>query len=273
MNLGEKEKLGIKELRPIQMTFSTPKFMLPIRLGMANALGTQDMVIYAFSKKGRVEVSNYRTLKVPTNNNIPEFIRDTFGAFYRSVFDQTWKGNKNAIFLEYAWNLSGNNFVKCDPCSTNPPTYADLKDAGVHWVTYGNEQGRWGGGADYHGDLYFTRLHVRYDRANFPQDLDFQETPNQENFQARYVMHIANHEEMNCEEGERYKKTVRYRREEEIKELEKLTGWSSVNFYSYVRDWNKKMEKSNTIEDDVYGQPTTPSKKKIRRETKPKAKK
>ena len=36
-----------------------------------------------------------------------------------------------------------------------------------------------------------TRLHVRYSADTFPEDLIFQETQDQENFQARYVMHRA----------------------------------------------------------------------------------
>lgn len=267
VNIEEKEKLGVKELRPIQMTFNSPKFMLPIRLGMANALDAQDMIIYAFSKKGRVEVSNYRTIKVPTNNNIPEFIKDSFGPFYKSVFDRQWRDHKNCIFLEYAWNLSGNNFVKCDPCSTNPPTYIELKDAGVHWVTSGSEQSRWGGGADYQGDVHFTRLHVRYDRSNFPQDLDFQETPNQENFQARYVMQIAVKESMDCAEASDYIRKVKYRRADELKELERLTGWKASNFAKYSDDLAFRVgKKDDQIDDDIYqNKNIAPSpKKKVR---------
>lgn len=267
VNFGEKEKLGFNELRPIQMTFQSPKFMLPIRLGMANAVQAQDMIIYGFSKKGRVEVSNYRTEKVPTDNNVPEFVKDTFGAFYKALFNKQWKENKKSVFLEYAWNLSGNNFVKCDPCSADPPTYADLKDAGVHWVTYQDGQGRWGQGANYQGDVFFTRLHVRYDRQHFPQDLDFQETPNHENFQARYVLHIANREPMDCEAGRRYLETVKYRRGDELKELEKLTGWNTQSFKNYPNELAYALPKKQT-NDDVYGnqiiQKTTKTKKTIR---------
>jgi hypothetical protein len=264
VNLGEKEKLGLKELRPIQMTFNTPKFMLPIRLGMANSQSTQDMIIYAFSKKGRVETSNYRTVKIPTDKNVPEFTKEVFGEFYKSLFDRVWKVAKNAIFLEYSWNLSGNNFVKCDPCSTTPPTYAELKDAGVHWATYGSNGGR-GGGADYGGDIYFTRLHVRYDRAHFPQDLDFQETPNQENFQGRYIIHNAVKEKMDCKEAEGYIKTVKYRRQDELKELELLTGWSPANYKKYTEEINYTLSKKvKTYEstDDIYQQNIVPRKSK-----------
>ena len=53
--------------------------MLPIRLGMANSQGTQDMIVYAFTKTGRVECTNYRTTKMPTDRKVPLFIKDQFG--------------------------------------------------------------------------------------------------------------------------------------------------------------------------------------------------
>lgn len=243
VNLEEKEKLGLNELRPIQMTYNTNKFMLPIRLGMANAESIQDMIVYAFNKKGRVEVSNYKTLKVPTDNNVPEFVKDTFGEFYKSVFNKLYKTNKNSVFLEYGWNLSGDNFVKCDPCSVTPPKYADLKDAGVEWVTYQGGQGRGWGGSDYQGELYFTRLHVRYDRENFPQDLEFVETTNSNNFQARYVLNIAVKEKLDCEDAYDYYKSLKYRREDELKELSKITDWNVDEFKDYPYQFESQRKK------------------------------
>jgi hypothetical protein len=37
-------------------------------------------------------------------------------------------------------------------------------------------------------NVYITRLHVRYTRDKFPEDLMFQETANRRFFQGRYVM-------------------------------------------------------------------------------------
>ena len=53
MNEKEKQKLNNNFLRPIQISFNSPKFMLPIRLGMANADGDQDLIVYAFTRKGQ----------------------------------------------------------------------------------------------------------------------------------------------------------------------------------------------------------------------------
>ncbi|HJZ12405.1 MAG TPA: DUF2330 domain-containing protein, partial [Acidobacteriota bacterium] len=65
VNLAEFEKRGYQFLRPLQMAYESQKFMLPIRLGMVNAETEQDLVAYMLSPKGRVEVTNYRTINIP----------------------------------------------------------------------------------------------------------------------------------------------------------------------------------------------------------------
>lgn len=82
---------GSVPLRPLQISFESPRFMLPIRLGMANANGPQDMIVHAFSKSGRIETTNYRTALVPTNYNVPLFVREEFGEFYRDLYNRAWK--------------------------------------------------------------------------------------------------------------------------------------------------------------------------------------
>ncbi len=105
--------------------------MLPIRLGMANADGDQDMIIYAFTKEGRIETTNYRTVAIPTGKNIPLFVQENFADFYTSLFRHQWKKeDKGVAFLEYAWDVSPSNYMKCDPCVSNPPDNNDLKTRG-----------------------------------------------------------------------------------------------------------------------------------------------
>ena len=137
--------------------------MLPIRLGMANSVGEQDMIVYAFSKRGRVECTNYRTVKMPTDNLVPTFIKPKFGTFYTDVFKNEYrKVGKNAVFLEYAWNVTPTfNGMKCDPCVGNPPYTREITMAGVPWA---NQNGV---------TTFFTRLHVRYTLDKFPEDLFF----------------------------------------------------------------------------------------------------
>src|SRR5262249_45314541 len=71
VNLGEQQRLGTTFLRPLQVSYQSPKFMLPIRLGTVNAAGPQDLFVFALTRHGRVETSNYRTAKVPSDVEIP----------------------------------------------------------------------------------------------------------------------------------------------------------------------------------------------------------
>ncbi len=225
-----------KELKPIQITFESKKFMLPIRLGMANANGAQDMMIYFLTKNGRVETANYRTAKIPTGNEIPTFVRNEFGEFYKNTFDNAYElEGADAVMLEYAWDVSSNTAVKCDPCVGPPPLYADFIQAGVDWFkNLKTEQPRWDGSGGDYGSAFFTRLHVRYDRENFPQDLLFVETPNNENFQGRYVLNNPAQGDFSCDEGQAYLKELWERRNRELSELYSMASWSSDQHNAYL---------------------------------------
>ncbi|MGB1247403.1 MAG: DUF2330 domain-containing protein [Chitinophagales bacterium] len=243
VNLEEKLALGEENLRPLQITYESDKFMLPIRLGMANAEDTQDMIVYAFTKDGRVETTNYRTVEIPSNKEIPTFVKDQFGQFYKDLFEKAYKRNgRNSVFLEYSWDLSSSNYTKCDPCATTPPTYAELSDAGVFWAEQ-NYNGGWGS-SDYTADLFITRLHVKYDRDHFPQDLQFQATPNKTNYQGRYIMNHPVTGVLECEEAVTYYETVLDRRENELDELAYLTGWDIDEYEYYVNTYENKYDRA-----------------------------
>ena len=230
VNVKEKEKTGLENLRPIQIKFNSSKFMLPIRLGMANADGDQDMIIYAFTRQGRIETTNYRTVALPTGKNIPLFVKKNFSDFYTNLFRYQWKKeDERIVFLEYAWDVSPSNYVKCDPCVSTPPDNNDLTTAGVWWLANNDED--YINGTEPGGGVYFTRLHVRYNRSAFPQDLSFQVTPNTENFQARYIVTHPATGSFNCTEGKKYLTDLKERRRKELNMLASLTGKDAG-------DWN-----------------------------------
>ena len=250
VNEEEKKKVPGNFLRPIQITFRSPKFMLPIRLGMANADGDQDMIVYAFTKRGRIECTNYRTISLPTGKNIPLFVQNNFGNFYSNLFQHQWDREGKAVaMLEYAWDVSPQNYVKCDPCVATAPSAQDLLQAGVWWIdrnsnVYDDQQN-----IDYYNKVYFTRLHIRYNRKAFPQDLMFQATPNTENFQARYIITHPATGDFSCEAGKKYLEQLKQRRHDELEMLSYLTGKD----YS---DWDVVMnskEEKNLPADLSYG--------------------
>ena len=260
VNLNEMKKGGFTTLRPIQIRFDHPKFMLPLRLGMANSNGTQDMIVYAFSPNGRVECTNYRTVKVPTDRKIPLFIQHDFGSFYKSVFHRAYeREGKNCVFLEYAWNVTPSwGGMKCDPCVGVPPVNQDFVQAGVNWYQRNTAS-----------SIFFTRLHVRYDQAHFPMDLQFQSTPNTEHFQARYIItHPAPvYDGFDCEWGQSYLVELHDRRRLEWEEWLALTGSGNAARHSYISEFDQYLHQipphwRNEIEEQ-YELPTLPKKGSI----------
>ena len=216
VNLEAQKKSGYSYLRPLQVAFESNKFMLPIRLGTLNAQGEQELYIYALTRTGRVETSNYRTVKLPSNTEVPEFVQAEFGDFYRSMFEtQVQAQNRRAVFLEYAWDMAW-----CDPCAADPLTPDELRKLGVFW-TDSPKQNRLSPQAQ---NVFVTRLHVRYDQQHFPEDLFFQETGDRQNFQGRYVVRHPFAGKASCDISS-YQAQLRERQEREAQQLANLTGW------------------------------------------------
>ena len=219
VNVKEQRKSGYQELRPIQIAFESPKFMLPIRLGMANADGPQDLIIYAITRNGRVESSNYQTVKVPSDVDVPEFIQQEFGDFYKSLFARSWREHgRRAIATEYVWNMGF-----CDPCAAPPLAADELRELGVFWLDDAPREARFrrGGGVP----VTLTRLHVRYDAEHFPEDLAFQETGDQQSFQGRYIIRHPWRGDASCSAAMEYRAELSERRRKEAETVATLTGW------------------------------------------------
>jgi len=205
VNLEEQQKSGYTYLRPLQVAFESNKFMLPIRLGTLNAKGQQELYVYTLTRTGRVETRNYRTVKLPSNTDVPEFVQDEFADFYRAMFaKQTESENGRAVFLEYAWDMAW-----CDPCAADPLSPEELRQLGVFWES---------------NDVFVTRLHLRYDREHFPEDLMFQETGDRSNYQGRYVIRHPFKGKLSCD-ASAYEASVRERQDREAQQLANLTGW------------------------------------------------
>jgi hypothetical protein len=178
-----------------------------------------------------VETVNYRTVKLPTGMEIPVYVKNRFGDFYRSMFSQAVKReNMSVVFTEYAWDMGW-----CDPCAADPLSTDELRKLGVFWLDGPPEfrpavpgqprppvMPRPGPRPQ---DVFITRLHVRYDSAHFPEDLVFQETADRSNFQGRYVLRHPWTGEDSCEAATQYRRDVLQRRDREAQMLASLTGW------------------------------------------------
>jgi hypothetical protein len=128
------------------------------------------------------------------------------------MFSHQVEGEGGRVFVEYAWDTRW-----CDPCAAEPLSTDELRRLGVFW----------------NDGVFVTRLHVRYDKAHFPEDLVFQETADRENFQGRYVIRHAWTGDVqgprplaSCPAADAYRAALGQRHDREAQQLASLTGWN-----------------------------------------------
>jgi hypothetical protein len=199
---------GHAALSPLRFHYDSDEFVLPIRLGMANSSGKQDLIVNVISADKRYEVANYKNVFIPTNFDVKSVVKTRFAEFYAALFDKTVEANPGAVVTEYAWTAVPN--YHCDPCTDADISNPDLMTLGGDIV----------GGAIAQGRFVLTRLHARYGKTDMKDDLRFREarpvtggreqwskngleygaTPSQQNyFQARYAIRHAWTGPIRCE--------------------------------------------------------------------------
>ncbi|MHA3913321.1 DUF2330 domain-containing protein [Halovulum sp. GXIMD14793] len=219
VNLERHAKADKKELQPLRISFRSKNFMLPLQLGKVNADKTQDLLIMTLTRQGRVEASNYANARIPSDVNIPTFVRDYFGDFYKATFARA--ARPNTVMTEYAWDMAW-----CDPCAADPLTREELQELGVNWLKPGDNVGQ---------DVFVTRMHVQYERDTFQKDLLFRITDDRENFQGRYIMNVPFDGKITCDEGVQYVRDTRSRMQKEAATLSELTGWRRSKIDAQIR--------------------------------------
>ena len=218
-------------LSPLRFHYDAPTFTLPVRLGLLNSAGKQDLIVHTLGKGQRYEVANYKNASIPTNIRVENRVRKSFGAFYDALFERTTEKNPGAVVTEYAWDAT-----TCDPCPEPPLTPDELATLGGDVLVPGEQ--------DPYSDIpgvvpqrkrrpswqpygfVLTRLHYRYDKDGLDEDLVFRAAgpivggrgmPDQKgqlgerraqassvnNFQGRYVMLNPWEGDIACENPQR----------------------------------------------------------------------
>ncbi|MEO8699785.1 MAG: DUF2330 domain-containing protein [Kofleriaceae bacterium] len=152
---------GMATLSPLRFHYDSPEFVLPIRLGLANSNGAQDLIVSILAPNTtRYEVANYPNITIPTNLLVNDDVRTRFGEFYAALFDNAIKQVPTAVVTEYAWSAA-----TCDPCPGPTLDANDLATLGadVLGTTYKDVGGT---------NFTLTRLHARYG-TDVKNDLSF----------------------------------------------------------------------------------------------------
>ena len=113
-------------LSPLRFHYDAPDLQLPIRLGLVNSAGTQDLIVHVLGKGRRYEVANYPNVTIPTNLDVSENAKGSFGSFYAALFDRTLEKTPKAVVTEYSWDAGS-----CDPCPVPPLSEAELVTLGA----------------------------------------------------------------------------------------------------------------------------------------------
>lgn len=198
---------GRAVLSPLRVHYDSPEFSLPVRLGLLNSAGKQDLIVHVLAKNTRYEVANYENLTIPTNIRVKNDVREDFGHFYRALLDRALEKNPRTVVTEYAWDAS-----TCDPCPSTPLQPHELMTLGADVLPSGEPNV--GPGVRRRimprAGFVLTRLHYRYGKDDLGEDLIFRAaapiiggrgTPDQDgkmteqtqpghmnNFQGRYVI-------------------------------------------------------------------------------------
>ena len=111
------DKSGEAMLSPLRFAYDSKDFTLPVRLGLLNSKGKQDLSVFLLSPDGRYEVSNYPNAFIPTNLVVKDEVRHNFSAFYDALLQRELDKEPGTVVTEYVWGSPH----ECDPC---PPTGA-----------------------------------------------------------------------------------------------------------------------------------------------------
>ncbi|MBX3274852.1 MAG: DUF2330 domain-containing protein [Sandaracinaceae bacterium] len=163
-------------LSPIRVHYTSETFALPVRLGLLNSPGVQDLLVHILSREGRFDVANYENVTIPTNLDVDESVRGRFAEFYATLFDRTLERNPGAVVTEYAWQATS-----CDPCPGPVVTSQDLVTLGGDVAAPDDPSLRAPAGGGRFGGMGFfgsspwvlTRLHYRYAASGLDEDLVF----------------------------------------------------------------------------------------------------
>jgi hypothetical protein len=178
-------------------------------------------------------------VKLPSNLDVPVYVKSQFPSFYKAMFGETVRReDMRAVFLEYAWDSRS-----CDPCAGEPLRNDEARKLGAMWLADQNRG----------GNVFVTRLHLRYTRETFPEDLMLQETGDSSNFQGRYVLRHAFTGPARCPQGRVYKQSLVRRWEREAQTLASLTGWKIGDIRRQMKLVGEAPESENWW-DKIWGQ-------------------
>ncbi len=115
------------QLSPIRFWTQQPYDTIPDRVGLLNANGKQELIVYVLDPEQRYESKNYNNLFPPTNIEVDFAVKERIGEFYVALHDIIAQKSPNSFLNEYAWPADGCG----QPCATEPLMISELLSLGA----------------------------------------------------------------------------------------------------------------------------------------------
>lgn len=176
---------GAAVLSPLRVHYDSAEFSLPVRLGLLNSQGQQDLIVHILARGQRYEVANYNNSTIATNLRVKDDVRAQFAGFYDLLFRRSAGGAPRTVVTEYAWDASS-----CDPCPVPALSPQEIVTLGGDVIGQSSPGPAAGGPAagvavrrpppprpPFRGGFVLTRLHYRYGQHGLNEDLVFRAAP------------------------------------------------------------------------------------------------
>ena len=161
-------------LSPLQFSYESETWALPVRLGTLNSPGEQDLIIYAANafEDGEAGIANYTEAVIEDGCLWQPEGDEPFTEFYADRLSSAHGETGANWVVEYSWGE-----MHCDPCTGVTPDTSDMVALGVSQDDVDT------------GNLWFTRLHLRYAPEDVNAPLALYHSDITTTRQQRYIQH------------------------------------------------------------------------------------
>lgn len=227
-------------LNPIQISYDSKYLSVPLQIGSINSPDFQRSWLYILTQNARMEVSNYRTMKRPTDLILPEFTISLFDKTYNDLtLNQPQSTSLKSFHLEFTGPIRN-----CADCDIPTPTAEELSRLGVQWANSAKGTPVKATNSKISPNkflAYVTRLYVNYSSHIFNTPIAFLETKDQTPFHTFFNIIKPTAELKTCNSPQ-YFEELKTRHKQEAQNLANITGWPLKEIEKKLKS---SLEKSN----------------------------
>jgi len=254
VNLKKLKRDRFTRLKPLQISFPSPRLELPIRLAGVSSSAPVDMVVFVLTDAGLATVKGRESQRMPTDVNIPAYAGEDLTVLHSQVITQQLKLHPDTALLEYSGAPRSTPTVESVLSGRRPTSRKAFIALGARWVKRGKP-------------LWISRYRLNF-TGDPVTDLLLEVGAARDPFEVRYVARrpwqpggVGNigtggrsggevPEDL-CLAGQDYLRSLGPRVEKEIATLVQLTGRDEAN----VR---RRVGQLVTLKDDAPPPPAAP---------------